>query len=71
MAISRCVSLESVTERLVDAVLGRQLAGRNQLIGSRVELGVPKRAFDGLVIVGEDALDPLVVKQARTVDDTR
>jgi hypothetical protein len=53
----------------MNAILLRQLAGRNQLIGPSVELGMPECAFDGLLIVGEDALDPLVIKQARTVDE--
>ena len=52
----------------MEAVVGRQFLGRDEVVLAGVELGVPERAFDGLAVVGEDALNPFVVKKARTVD---
>ena len=52
----------------MESVLGRHLAGRDQFVGPAVELGVPERAFDGLLVMGEDPLDPFVIEQSRTVN---
>ncbi len=52
----------------MDALVFRQLLGGRQLVGAGIEFGVPQRALDGFLIVGEDAFDPFIVEEAWAVD---